>query len=131
MTKYIHHNVYIDNLGGVDIDEGCVFSTGGILLTHDYSYNIGLLANNIINSKHDGSILPPIQIGRNSFFGANSIVLPGSTIGNYCVIGAGTIIKGKFPDYSIIVSNPGKIGVCKRYRFPGTMARERTSSPTP
>ncbi len=51
----------------------------------------------------------PISIGKNCFIGCNSIILKGTTLGDGCVVGAGAVVSGKFPDNSIIVGNPGKV----------------------
>lgn len=108
MPKYIHHDVFIDELGGCELGKNIVISTKVILLTHDYSYNIGVLAINQ-KRKYDVCKKQAIKIGENSFIGANSTVLPGSTIGAYCVVGANSLVKGTFPDYSLIAGNPAKI----------------------
>ena len=48
-----------------------------------------------------------ITIGNNVFIGSHSVVKGGANIGNYCVIGAGTIVEGvDIPDYSLVVGNP-------------------------
>ena len=39
----------------------------------------------------------------------NSIVLRGSFLGDNCVVGAGSVVSGKFPDNVIIAGNPAKI----------------------
>ena len=51
----------------------------------------------------------PISIGKNCFIGCNSIILKGTTLGDGCVVGAGAVVSGQFPDNSIIVGNPGKV----------------------
>lgn len=50
----------------------------------------------------------PVVINEESFIGAGAIVLPGSTIGRNCIIGAGALIKGNIPDYAIMAGNPAK-----------------------
>lgn len=48
-----------------------------------------------------------ITIGNNVFIGSHCVVKGGANIGNYCVIGAGTIVDaGDIPDYSLVVGNP-------------------------
>lgn len=51
----------------------------------------------------------PILIGDNCFIGMNSIILKGTTLGNNVVVGAGSVVHGKFPDNCIIAGNPAKI----------------------
>lgn len=51
----------------------------------------------------------PIEIGDGCFIGANSIILKGTFLGKNCVVGAGSVVHGKWPDNSIIAGNPAKI----------------------
>ena len=51
----------------------------------------------------------PIRIGDECFIGANSIILKGTTIVHNCVVGAGSVVSGSFPDNVIIAGNPAKI----------------------
>lgn len=44
----------------------------------------------------------PVKIGNNVWIGANTVILRGTAIGDRCIIGAGTVIKGTFPSDSII-----------------------------
>jgi acetyltransferase-like isoleucine patch superfamily enzyme len=55
----------------------------------------------------------PVEIGDDTFVGMSVMILPGSTIGRYCVIGAGSIVDGAIPDYSVAVGRPAK--VVRRY----------------
>ena len=50
-----------------------------------------------------------IEIGENSFIGARVSILPGTTIGKNCIIGACTVVKGNIPDNSICIGNPCQI----------------------
>lgn len=45
----------------------------------------------------------PVTIGNNVWIGANTVILRGTEIGDDCVIGAGSIIKGIFPAGSVVV----------------------------
>ena len=45
----------------------------------------------------------PVKIGNNVWIGANAVILRGTEIGDNCVVGAGSILKGMFPDNSVIV----------------------------
>jgi maltose O-acetyltransferase len=51
----------------------------------------------------------PITIGNDVWIGTRAIILPGVTIGNGVIIGAGCVVTKPVPDYAIIVGNPGKI----------------------
>ena len=55
----------------------------------------------------------PVRIGSGSWLGANTVVLPGATIGRHVVVGAGAVVAGDIPDYSVAVGNPAR--VVRRY----------------
>lgn len=51
----------------------------------------------------------PIVIGEGCFIGANSIILKGTTLGKNVIVGAGSVVCGKFPDNVIIAGNPARV----------------------
>lgn len=51
----------------------------------------------------------PIVIGDGCFIGANSTILKGSVLGKNCVVGAGSVVAGIYPDNVVIAGNPAKI----------------------
>ena len=51
----------------------------------------------------------PIKVGNNVWFGGNVVVLPGVTIGDNVVIGAGSIVTKDIPSNSVAVGNPCKV----------------------
>ena len=50
-----------------------------------------------------------IKVGAHTFVGARSIIMPGVTIGERCVIGAGSIVTNDIPDGSVAVGIPAKV----------------------
>ena len=51
----------------------------------------------------------PITIGNRVWLGANVTVLPGVTIGDDCVIGAGSVVTKDIPSGMIAVGNPCRV----------------------
>ena len=49
-----------------------------------------------------------IGIGEDCWLGASVTVLDGISLGKGCVVGAGTVLTESFPQYSIVVGNPGR-----------------------
>lgn len=45
----------------------------------------------------------PVIIGDSCWIGANTVILRGTTLGKNCVVGAGSVLKGTYPDNSIII----------------------------
>jgi serine acetyltransferase len=55
----------------------------------------------------------PVRIGDASWLGHGAIVVGGVTIGRHVVVGAGAVVTGDLPDYSVAVGNPAR--VIRRY----------------
>lgn len=51
----------------------------------------------------------PVIIGKNVFIGCNSIILKGTVLGDNCVVGAGSVVSGRFEAGSVIAGNPAKV----------------------
>lgn len=51
----------------------------------------------------------PITVGNNVWLGGNVVVLPGVSIGNNSIIGAGSVVTKDIPDNVIAVGNPCKV----------------------
>ena len=49
----------------------------------------------------------PVKIGNNVWIGANVVILRGTVIGDDCVVGAGSVVKGTFEPGSVIVEHRG------------------------
>lgn len=61
------------------------------------------------NDVKEKILAKPIKIGKNCFIGCNSIILKGTELGDGCIVGAGTVVSGKFGPNSVIAGNPGKL----------------------
>lgn len=90
----------------ITIGDATTISLDVVFLTHDYSISKGL---KIIDPTLSGRFLKPIKIGNNCFVGMRTILLPGTTIGDNVIIGAGSVVKGTYPDNVVISGNPAKI----------------------
>lgn len=86
----------------IEIGNKVRIASGTQFITHDGS----------IRSFHDelkGGIFGKIKVGNNVFIGINCIILLNTTIGDNCIIGAGSVVRGQFPENSIIIGNPAKV----------------------
>lgn len=79
---------------------------GVSILAHDYSRSV---LRRQFGEFRGGTL--PVSIGDNVFIGYNATILMGTTIGNNCIIGAHAVVKGEFPDGSVIAGNPAQV-VC-------------------
>lgn len=53
--------------------------------------------------------LQPIYVGNDVWFGRRVMVMPGAHIGDGCVIGAGAVVTGEIPPYSIACGVPARV----------------------
>ena len=88
--------------------------------THIYIGDYTMIGPNVVISTAGHPILPelreksyqfniPVHIGKNCWLGAGVIVLPGVTIGDNSVIGAGSIVTKDIPANVVAVGNPCKV----------------------
>jgi maltose O-acetyltransferase len=108
------HNVYIDDFAAFDhgfpwlisIDDEAVISAGARIVAHDGS------------TKHwTGYIrVGRVDIGRKAYLGAHSLVLPGVTIGENAIVGAGSVVRHDVKPGSIVVGNPAvEVGTLEEF----------------
>ncbi len=50
-----------------------------------------------------------VVIGRGTFIGAHSVILPNVTIGKGCVVGAGSVVRSDIPDYCVAAGVPARV----------------------
>lgn len=60
-------------------------------------------------------VVAAVSIGAGCKIYNNAVILPGTTIGTHCTVGANSVVSGIIPDYCVVVGLPGKI--IKRYNF--------------
>jgi acetyltransferase-like isoleucine patch superfamily enzyme len=68
----------------------------------------------------------PVRIGQHCKIYNNAVILPGTTIGDHCVVGANSVVSGRFPSFSVIVGSPAR--TVKRYD-PETRSWVRVEKP--
>ena len=54
-------------------------------------------------------VAKPITIEENVWVGGGAILLPGVTIGNNAVVGAGAVVSKDVPPYTVAAGNPAKV----------------------
>lgn len=104
------------NGGKLTIENGVSVGKRNMIICHDNIVisNGTIMAPDVKVYDHDHAIsetkverkkyiTSPIYIGENCWIGANVVILRGTRIGNNCVVGAGCILKGEYPDNSVIV----------------------------
>ena len=80
------------NPKGVIIGDGSYLAFGATILCHDMSRNI----------------TKPVIVGKNCFIGANSMILPGVTIGDEVVVAAGAVVTKDVASNTMVAGNPAR-----------------------
>ena len=122
-------NSYIEpplhaNWGGHHIHVGKnVYANYNLTCVDDTYIYIGdytMMGPNVILATGGHTVLPelrekgyqynmPIHIGKNCWLGAGVIVLPGVTIGDNTVVGAGSVVTKDLPDNVVAYGNPCRV----------------------
>ncbi len=88
---------------GIHIGRDSYIAFGAVVLTHDMTR--GVYADT--------------RIGERCFIGSHSLILPGVTIGDGAIVGAGSVVTRNVPPATIVAGNPARVirtGI-KTYRF--------------
>lgn len=129
MLAEVGENCYIEppfhsNWGGknVHLGKNVYFNFNATMVddTHIYIGDYTMLGPNVVIATAGHPILPelrekalqynlPVHIGKNCWLGAGVIVLPGVTIGDNSVIGAGSVVTKDIPANVVAVGNPCKV----------------------
>lgn len=96
---YTNYNCVILDVAKVEIGDNVFFAPNVAVYTAGHP--IHPVSR---NSLYEYGI--PIKIGNNVWVGGNTVILPGVTIGDNCVIGAGSVVTKDIPSNSIAVGNP-------------------------
>ncbi len=118
---YLGDRVLLDQgfISLISIGEETVISAGTRILAHDAS-----------TKRHLGyTLVKPVTIGRRVYVGVNSIILPGVTIGDDAIVGAGSVVTRDVDPGTVVAGNPAKtLGTTEAHT---ARHREQMSSPDP
>lgn len=94
-TTVISFTAYLDRTKPelIEIGEQSIVTRGATVLSHDYAR----------------ATSRKVTIGRCCMIGVNSIVLPGVTIGDSVIVGAGSIVTKDIESNSIAAGNPAVV----------------------
>lgn len=92
---------------------GCYIQGIGKMYIGDYTQigpNVGIITAN--HDLHDNRMHIPeeVRIGQYCWIGMGAIILPGVTLGDFTVVGAGSVVTSSFPEgHCVIGGNPARM----------------------
>lgn len=123
---------------GVEIGENSCVINSFIDYSHGFLVKIGnnttltntsILAHDASTNRHLGvTKVAPVVIGDNCFIGYGSIILPGTTIGDDVIVGAGAVVRGKVESNSVVIGNPMQV-ICSTDEYIAANKRRMENSP--
>jgi maltose O-acetyltransferase len=110
-TIDINSNVYIGRYVNLHTGSNITLSEGVVLsdyvyistLSHSFIPDNGYIMNQPSYDKGN------VFIGKNSFIGFGVKILPNVSLGEWCIVGSGSVVTKSFPSYVMVAGNPAKI----------------------
>src|SRR5262249_21134389 len=114
----------LSGLGGIEIGAGCAISSGCTLYSQSNAFD-----------PDEPIVDQPIRTGRvtvgdDVLLGARVTILPGVTVGDHAVVGAGAVVREDVPPWAIVAGVPARILGDRRDRSPA-LARSRQPANLP
>ena len=99
---FFNINSSITCVESITIGNNCKFGNNLVIVDHDHNYKRK-------DESEPEFVRSPITIGDNTWIGADVVILRGTKIGNNCVIGAGSVVKGEISNDSVVIQKNRKM----------------------
>lgn len=102
---YIGQHVFVASINEVAIGNLCVLSDH--VYISDSAHGLNPSKGPILDQPWESR--GPIRIGDSTFIGYRAVIMPGVTLGKFCVVGANAVVTRSFPDFSMIIGAPAHL----------------------
>lgn len=97
---FINTGVTFSDLGGIYIEDDVLIGPGAKILSVNHP---------IVPQYRHQMELQPVRIKKNAWIGADAKILPGVTVGENAVVGAGAVVTKDVPANSVVVGVPAVV----------------------
>ena len=97
---FINTGVTFSDLGGIYIEDDVLIGPGAKILSVNHP---------IVPQYSHQMELQPVRIKKNAWIGADAKILPGVTVGENAVVGAGAVVTKDVPANSVVVGVPAVV----------------------
>jgi acetyltransferase-like isoleucine patch superfamily enzyme len=101
---YMGKGCFLDLVEAITVGDSAAISGGCFLLTHA-DPGTGRLMEQTYFPRKTG----PVTIGANAWLGAGAIVLPGVTVGECSVVGAGSVVVDDVEPFTVVAGAPARL----------------------
>ena len=100
LNNFQSNGIYYQAIGKITIGEGTYIAP-----------NVGLITANHDLVDPDIHLEPePITLGEKCWIGMNSVILPGVTLGDHTIVGAGSVVTKSFDKgWCVVAGNPARV----------------------
>lgn len=103
---WIGHRCYLDGSGGLSIGNGTIIARETEILTQNHYFQ----GEDLVEIPYDKRFVKkPVTIGDNVWIGLRVLVIPGISIGEGAVIGAGSVVTKDVPPLAVVGGNPCRV----------------------
>ena len=92
-----------DHTGRIVIDDHALFAPEVMVTASNYRYDLG---EHVMDQPKDER---DVHIGRDVWLGVRVVVTAGVTIGDGCIVAAGSVVTSSLPPYSVAAGVPAKV----------------------
>lgn len=96
---FINSGCHFQDQGGITIGDGVFIGHNVVLATINHDLH---------PSQNRKNHYAPITIGNHAWIGSNATILPGVTIGEWAVVGAGSVVTKDVEPYTVVGGVPAK-----------------------
>jgi len=100
----INRNCVLNAAGYIEIGDDVLIGPNVIIYSQNHNYE-----KRDVPVRLQGYSKKKVIIKNNVWIGANTIVLPGVTIGSNSIIGANSLVNKSVPENTLVAGNPGRI----------------------
>jgi acetyltransferase-like isoleucine patch superfamily enzyme len=101
---------FIEASNGITIEEGCQITNNISIISHSSHNSIRYYGKEYRRHTNlEGYIKGQVHIGKYTFIGPHVTIMPNTSIGKGCIVAAYSMLKGSYPDFSVIEGNPAKV----------------------
>jgi len=108
--NYIHIAIYssLQGAGMISLSDYCNISSRVAIYSSSDDYSGAFMTNPMVPCEYTNVYGADVSLGKHVIIGANSVVLPGVTIGEGVAVGSLSLIKDDCEAFGIYAGNPAK-----------------------